>query len=56
MPPSIEAEADAILHGDGHRQSAQAKWTRLTTADLDGIRTKLDLIAKVEQRTGGDRK
>ena len=50
MPTSIEAEASAILIGDGHMQAAQAKWERLTEADLSGVRTKRDLIARVEER------
>ena len=50
MPTSIEAEAHAILDGDGHMQAAQAKWERLTEADLKGVRTKRDLIARVEER------
>ena len=52
MPTSIEAEADAILDGDGHRLAAQATWERLTPADLNGVRTKRDLIAGVEERYG----
>ena len=52
MPTSIEAEADAILDGDGHRLAAQAIWERLTQADLDGVRTKRDLIARVQERYG----
>ena len=52
MPTSIEAEADAILDGDGHRQAAQVTWERLTQADLNGVRTKRDLIARVEERYG----
>jgi len=50
MPTSIEAEANAILAGDGHRQAARAKWDRLTEADLNGVRTKRDLIARIEER------
>ena len=50
MPTSIEAEANAILDGDGHMQAAQAKWERLTAADLRGVRTKRDLVARVEAR------
>ena len=52
MPTSIEAEADAILDGDGHRLAAQVTWERLTQADLDGVRTKRDLIARVQERYG----
>jgi coenzyme PQQ synthesis protein D (PqqD) len=52
MPTSIEAEADAILDGDGHRKTAQATWERLTQADLNGVRTKRDLVARVEERYG----
>src|SRR3954447_12072424 len=52
MPTSIEAEADAILDGDGHLQAAQAKWERLTAADLRRVRTKRDLIDRVQERYG----
>ncbi|MFL5173959.1 MAG: hypothetical protein ACJ8CX_25360 [Microvirga sp.] len=53
MPTSIEAEADGILDGaGGHMSAAQAKWERLTPADFNGIRTKRDLIARVEERYG----
>ena len=50
MSTSIEAEADIILDGEGHMQAAQAKWERLTEADLRGVRTKRDLTARVEER------
>ena len=52
MPTSIEAEAHAILDGAGHMRAAQAKWERLTEADLHEVRTKRDLIARVEERYG----
>ena len=35
---------------DGHMRAAQAKWSRLTENDVSEIRTKDDLIAKVEER------
>ena len=51
MPSSIEAEAQDILSfEDGHMQAAQAKWDRLTPSDYAAIRTKRDLIARVEER------
>jgi hypothetical protein len=33
-----------------HMKDAQAKWDRLTQSDLDGVRTKAELIARVEER------
>ena len=50
MLTSIEAEADTILDDHGHMQAAQAKWERLTEADLRGVRAKRDLTARVEER------
>ena len=35
---------------EGHMRAAQAKWSRLTENDVSEIRTKDDLIAKVEER------
>jgi hypothetical protein len=55
-PRGIGPEAPAIdVQGildiaDGHMHAAQAKWDRLTQADLAGIRTKSDLVAGVERR------
>jgi hypothetical protein len=41
----------AILDvADGHMHAAQAKWSRLTSGDLSGIRNKQDLITSVEER------
>jgi hypothetical protein len=51
MSLSIDAEADGILDvADGHMHAAQAKWERLTQGDLAQIRTKRDLVARVEER------
>jgi hypothetical protein len=51
MSLSIEAEADGILDvADGHMHAAQAKWDRLTQSDLAQIRTKRDLVARIEER------
>src|SRR5215207_981423 len=50
MSTSIEAEADIIMDDDEHMQAAQAKWERLTEADLRGVRTKRDLTARIEER------
>ena len=36
--------------GDGHMRVAQAKWARLSGADLSGIRNKQDLIMRVQER------
>jgi hypothetical protein len=33
-----------------HMKDAQAKWDRLTQSDLEGLRTKAELIARVEER------
>jgi hypothetical protein len=33
-----------------HMKDAQAKWDRLTPSDLQGVRTKAELIARVEAR------
>jgi hypothetical protein len=35
---------------DGRMRAAQAKWSRLTEHDVSEIRTKDDLISKVEER------
>ena len=53
MVSSIEAQADGILDvADGHMQAAQAKWSRLTETDLCAVRTKRDLVARVEECYG----
>lgn len=41
---------DILNTSDGHMQSAQAKWSRLTQNDLSVIDTQADFVAKVEQR------
>ena len=46
----LHAEPDILSTSDGHMQSAQAKWSRLTQDDLSAVRTQADLVAKVEQR------
>lgn len=52
ITPDADA-ADGILNiADGHMHAAQAKWDRLTQADLAAIRTKADLVAGVERRYG----
>lgn len=33
-----------------HMKDAQAKWERLTASDLESVRTKAELIARVQQR------
>ena len=44
---------DRILHVvTGHVNAAQAKWGRLTPADLSGIHTRDQLVAKVHERYG----
>jgi hypothetical protein len=35
-----------------HMKDAQAKWDRLTPPDLEGVRTKAELIARLEERYG----
>jgi hypothetical protein len=48
MPTSIEAEADAILEGDRNLQAAQAKWERLTEADLFNVSLEQHLLPDPE--------
>ena len=43
-------EVGILNIADGHMRAAQAKWSRLTESDASEIRTKDDLIAKVEER------
>jgi hypothetical protein len=45
QPPRNEMRLLAL-----HMKDAQAKWDRLTPTDLDGVRTKAELIARVEER------
>jgi hypothetical protein len=43
--------ADGILDvANGRMRAAQAKWSRLSSSDLAGIRNKQDLIAGVRER------
>ena len=51
MCTRIQDLADGILDvADGHMRAAQAKWSRLTSGDLSGIRNKQDLITSVQER------
>ena len=52
--PDLTSHDDVgILNiADGDMRAAQAKWCRLTESDISEIRTKDDLIAKVEERYG----
>ncbi len=51
MCSRIRDVADGILNvPDGHMHAAQAKWDRLTEADLTSVRNKQDLILRVEER------
>jgi hypothetical protein len=51
MCTRIQDLADGILDvADGHMRAAQAKWSRLTSGDLSGIRNKQDLITSVRER------
>jgi hypothetical protein len=44
---------DGILHiTTRHVEAARAKWDRLSMADLSSIRTKSQLIERVEERYG----
>ena len=48
---SIPDCPDSILDvGDGHMRAAQAKWGRLSQDDLTRIRSKHDLITRVQER------
>jgi hypothetical protein len=46
LSPSIELNPFA----GRHMRDAQAKWDRLTVSDLHQIRTKAQLIARVQER------
>ena len=48
--PDITNIQDASLFAGSHMRDAQAKWNRLTESDLAEIRTKAQLIARVEER------
>jgi hypothetical protein len=51
MCTRISDHPDGILDvADGHMRAAQAKWSRLTEADLSETRNKQDLILRVEER------
>jgi hypothetical protein len=41
---------DAVGIGARHMSAAQAKWDRLTTMDLSGVRTRSELVERVEAR------
>jgi hypothetical protein len=45
------SQVDDVLHiTERHMKAAQAKWDRLTTADLSGIKTRSQLVGRVEER------
>jgi hypothetical protein len=46
----ISYNKDNNLFAGSNMRDAQAKWARLTESDLAEIRTKAQLIARVEQR------
>jgi hypothetical protein len=48
--PDISCIQDNNPFAGSHMREAQAKWGRLTESDLAEIRTKAQLIARVEER------
>jgi hypothetical protein len=48
--PDISYKQDNNLFAGSNMRDAQAKWDRLTESDLAAIRTKAQLIARVEER------
>src|SRR5215207_1118194 len=50
VQPNRRPSGQRPRRGDGHMRVAQAKWARLSGADLSGIRNKQDLIMRVQER------